>query len=214
MKVIAMSGLAQSGKSLLAKWIAESAFKNGMTPKMMSFAGSLKRAAVVVGADKEGNPALYRKFCQDTGRNLRDPEYLPGITGNDYWVNLTRRKLAALKREDDERSENGGETYPEIVAIFDDVRYMNELGMLRDWDAATLFVDRRNELPDPDAPFRQHESEAMAYQFLSDKELMLENFGFHVNSTGTTDAFRKRVERFLPVWAGAATLGLPRKETE
>lgn len=207
MQVIALAGLAQAGKSLLAQWIAEAAFHHGMTPKFLSFAGPLKQAAATIGASKAEKPDLYRRFCQEVGSNMRNPDYVPGVTGSDYWVELARTKLADLQLEDARRAESDSEEYRELVVIFDDVRYWNELGMLRDWDAITIFVERMDELPNADAEFRKHESEALAYQLRGDAELMQENMRFVVSSTGSADMFRQRVSAYLPVWCGAMPLG-------
>lgn len=209
MQVIAMAGLAQCGKSTLAGWIAEEAYKSGLTPKMMSFAGALKRAAETIGADKASNPALYRKFCQDVGNACRTSEYVPGVTGEDYWVRLTNKTLLTLQLSDSESLRRDSAHYRELIVIFDDVRFMNELAMLRDWDATTIFVDRRNELPDPTAEFRKHISEKMATDLTTDRETLRECFKYSVDSSGSMDEYRRRVGIFLPVWCGTATLGIP-----
>lgn len=203
-----MAGLAQCGKSTLAGWIAEEAYKSGLSPKMMSFAGALKAAAKTIGADKASQPELYRKVCQDLGNACRTPEYVPGVTGEDYWVNLTNkalRDLAALEN----LAIGGSQPFRELVVIFDDVRFMNELAMLRDWDATTIFVDRRSELPNPEAEFRKHVSEKMATDLTIDRETLRECFQYTVDSTGSMDEYRRRVAIFLPVWCGTATLGVP-----
>lgn len=208
MQVIALAGLAQCGKSTLAGWIAEGAYNLGLTPRKLSFAGSLKRAAVAVGADKKSNPELYRKFCQVVGGSFRDLDYVPGVTGPDYWVDLVRQELAQLQSDDDERI--GTEKYRELVVIFDDARYMNELGMLRDWEATTIYVDRGDELPDPEAPFRKDISEKLAYDLETDFSMREELFQYTVTSDGTMDEYKARVQPFIPVWAGAATIKLPK----
>jgi hypothetical protein len=207
MQVVAVAGLAQAGKSLLGEWIAKSAYENGMIPKRLSFAGALKTAAAAIGADKTSNPDLYRKFCQDVGNACRTESYVPGITGPDYWVNLTKSILGDMLKAEQKAIQGGGE-FKETVVIFDDVRFMNELGMLREWDATTIFVDRGTDLPTPDAPFRKHVSEALAYQFLNDAELLAENFKYLVSSAGSTEEYRTRVGPYLPVWAGVSNLGL------
>lgn len=220
MQIIAMAGLAQCGKTTLANKIAQVAYESGMLPKMMSFAGSLKRAAKEIGADKTLRPQLYRKFCQQVGGLLRDPEYVKGVTGPDYWVNLTMTEIKAYAAEETKRLEASNnpdfaagrlpaQPFRETVLIFDDVRFQNELDMLKKVGAVTIYVDRETELPEPNADFRKDVSEKLAYDMKADGDLRSRNFNYTVASVGSIDAFLTRVGPFIPVWLGLADLGLP-----
>jgi hypothetical protein len=210
MQIIALAGLAQCGKTTLSDEISRIAFENKMTPKRLSFAGALKRAAAEVGAPKDTQPDLYRRVCQDLGKNMRDPSYVPGVTNPNWWVDLTKRELEALARKDRELHTTGlrGET----VVIFDDVRFMNELSMLKGMGATAIYIDRGTELPDPNAPFRGHESEAMAYDMQRDEELRRQHFQWTVNSTGSMEEYKIRVRPFIPVWLGIEPMALPHFE--
>lgn len=208
MQIVAMAGLAQCGKTTLAKEIARVSFERGMKPKMMSFAGALKQGAADVGADKESNPDLYRKFCQDTGENFRDPEYVPGVTGPDYWVNLTA-KAVKQHAEADAIVLNPHVQSHETVLIFDDVRFENEIEILRKMGAVAIYVDRETELPDPSAKFRTHNSEKMAYALKADGDLRQRLFNYTVSSTGSMVEYLLRVRPFIPVWLGLEVLGIP-----
>lgn len=214
MQIIAIAGLAQCGKTTLANEIARIAFERGMNPKMMSFAEGLKTAAAAVGASKETQPELYRKFCQEVGGKFRDPDYVPGVTNPDWWVNLTAARIDAIAEEEgrmlnDHRPPYAGGTFHERVLIFDDVRYPNELAMLKRRGAVLIYLDRELELPDPTAKWRQDVSERMAYHFKEDGEDRTRTFNYTVSSVGTKEAFLARCRPFIPVWLGLEVLGLP-----
>lgn len=215
MQIIAAAGLAQCGKTTLAKEISRVAFERGMKPKMMSFAGALKTASASIGASKEEQPALYRKFCQQVGGMMRDPEYVPGVTGPDYWVNLTATEIKKMAEAEgrvigSHRPPYVGGTFHETVLIFDDVRFGNEVDTLRRMGAVMIYVDRETELPDPNAKFREDVSEKMAYDMKADGDLRMANFAYTVNSTGDMESYLTRVRPFIPVWLGLEVLGIPK----
>lgn len=198
MQVIGFVGLAQSGKTVLAKEVARVAYENGLTPKVMSFAGSLKRAAKECGADKETRPALYRKFCQEVGNKMRDPDYVPGVTGPDYWVQRTKDEIAKYRGES-------------LVLIFDDVRYQNEVMLLADLGAEIIYVDRGLELPDPEAEFRNHDSEKMAYEWKGLNSIIQLNTeaysttrfpAWYIDSTGVMEDYLDRCKPYIKMWLG------------
>lgn len=202
MQIIGIAGLAQCGKSTLAKDIARVAYELKMRPIMMSFAGALKSAAGEVGASKTENPELYRLFCQEVGSKFRDPAYVPGVTGPDYWVNLTRRSIAKL-------ADSGAAS--EIAIIFDDVRFLNEVQTIKSMGGVMIYVDRETELPDVNADFRKHESERLAYELKADGNLRQSLMDYTVCSTGSMDLYLTRVAPFIPVWLGRALLGIPKE---
>lgn len=199
MEIIGITGLAQCGKTTLSKEISRIAYERGMTPRMMSFAGSLKRGAKEVGAGKELRPELYRLFCQEVGSKMRDPNYCPPHTGPNYWVDRTREELALLDR--------GCEQF---VLIFDDVRYENEVNLLRELGATLLYVDRGEHLPEPDAKFRKHESELLAYKLRDVFERHKLGVDYYVSSVGAMDDYLCRVRPHIPVWLGLEALNIPK----
>jgi hypothetical protein len=205
MQVIAIAGLAKCGKTTLADEIARIAYEKGMVPRRMSFAGSLKRAAEDIGASKALQPDLYRKFCQEVGKNMRDPTYCPGVTGPNWWVDRTREELNLIAATEGYTKSQGGE----VVVIFDDVRFPNELNMLRAMGAVRLYVDREQELPDPTGEWRNHDSEKMAYDMRLNAEQRLANFNFHVISSGPLEDYLIRVRPFIPVWLGLENVYVP-----
>lgn len=203
MQVIGMMGCARAGKTYLGKEIARVAYERGMQPRQMSVADPLRRAAAELGITKDGTPELYRKFMQVVGTDiLRDPGFLPGLTGPEFHTNLTRQKLMSMPKAE----------VPEMVAIFDDVRFMEEVDMIRAVDGVLIYVDREQELPDPAAEFRRHSSEALANALRHDHDRRQQVVSYTVSSTGTLEEFYIRVRPFIPVWLGLEAMGLPRSE--
>lgn len=203
MEIIGLIGLAQCGKTTLAKEIGRIAFERGMSPKMMSFAGSLKAGAKAVGADKEEKPELYRLFCQEVGKKMRDPNYCPPYSGPDYWVNRTKEDLGHPSTNDSS-----------VVHIFDDVRYDNEVSMLRDMGAVLIYVDRGGQLPDPEAQYRKHESELMAYRMRDVFERHKAGVDWYASSIGTMGEYLIRVRPHIPVWLGLEANNIPKGDPE
>ncbi len=184
MQVIGIGGLAQAGKTTVAHMLADCIAERKLgKPVMAHFAGPLKRASEAIGADKSSNPELYRKFCQEVGNNMRDPDYVPGVTGPDYWVNLCRSTLQhhANLEADQYRNEKycdlplwriSNDKYTpwgEHVVILDDVRYPNEVSLVRQYGGILLFIDAYKRL-DLDDPIYDHPSEQLAKDWYSGKD--------------------------------------------
>jgi hypothetical protein len=204
MIVVAFAGLARGGKTTAANFLAQWCLEHGLTPVVCSFASALKKAAARVGIDKERNPELYRKTLQRWGESRRNPLYRLGRTGPDYWVKRVRRSLT--KSLADEAStyaalcETGKEIdYAQVVYIFDDMRYMNEVALIGDFKGTTIFVDGHERIKDLDAKWRKHESEDMAtaytYGLLPD-----DTFDFLVTNHNKEDQLKKLVETLAPLW--------------
>ena len=153
--MILIAGQAGVGKSTLANFIAEEAFKKGLTPVLLSFASPLKEEAARKGYGKEVNPKKYRKYCQEIGaaRRAEDP---------DYWVRRFDDKVKKIQAEEQLAVQSSGKFWERVI-IIDDARYPNELAYGQLYDAASIFISAkgRDDL-DLDAPFRQHESELLA----------------------------------------------------
>jgi len=204
MRIVAFGGLAQAGKSTAANMLARTAFENGYTPRMERFAGPLKDACAALGADKDARPDLYRKFCQYVGGNFRDPEFSPPHTGPDYWVELTDtrfRKLEAAELED-----RGHDNWHETLVIVDDVRYQNEIDLIRKWGGTLVFIDgwRRLGLPtDPEQwdKWRRDPSEDLAinYSLLKEPD---QTFDFIVTNNGSAAELEEIVQTMRAQWCG------------
>ena len=154
MQVIIISGQAKSGKSYIASLIAEKVFKYGYIPVLDNFAAPIREAAAEAGLDKEKDHDSFRLFCQDFGKMKRseDPE---------YFVKKAAERLAKISKEEVADIHEGRKHWERVV-IFDDCRYPNECKFAKATDAMLMFVTRGDNLPDPDAEWRQHESEHMS----------------------------------------------------
>lgn len=230
MQIIGLSGLARSGKSVLAKEIARIAYERAMKPRMMSVATPLREAAARIGVTKEANEPAYRKLLQVLGTDMmRNPDFIPGFTGPDYWVNLTRKRLDQLVVDEEKQAASirakrqaeakyshqysDGSYYfseylAESVVIFDDVRFMNEVEMIRALGGTMIYVDRAEDLPNPNAEYRKHESERLAWDMKGDVEKRMSLYQYTVDSSGSMDEYMERARPFIPVWLGLSTIGL------
>jgi hypothetical protein len=209
MIVIGFAGLARGGKTTAAKFMYDWCLAHDMNPLLYSFAQPMKRAARRIGLDKNKEPEKYRKTLQRWGETRRDPEFRPGISGPDYWINRVLLELAQIQiTEQDKygRMDKFGmnSEFRETVVIFDDLRYMNELEMVNVLNGTTIFVDGASRIKDLDAKWRQHESEklAMLYTFGAIPDI----FDFYVKNERTEEEFKELVELLAPAWIDVETL--------
>lgn len=158
--VIGFSGEAGAGKTTWAKWMAEFALESNYVPILMPFAGPLKTAASALGISKEEQPELYRRLLQEIGSKLRDPDYVPGTTGPDYFLNLQDKAFQRQARAAAERSDDKG-----VLILVDDVRYENEVDLIvRGWQGTMVHIGCL-ECTQDQSEFRNHESEKMAREY-------------------------------------------------
>ena len=85
-----IGGKARVGKTTLAKWLSEYAYKEGYSPVLLPFAQALKEEAETRGYSKDKNPEEYRLFCQTLGSEMR-------ATDSDFWVNKFKDKVKLKK---------------------------------------------------------------------------------------------------------------------
>lgn len=153
MHVIGIGGIAGSGKTTAADYIQIESINFDCKPIRLSFADLVrKEAGERSGYDdwrilKEKDPNEYRKLCQsiaDDGRPSR-------------WVNYMNEKLATIQKQE---LEDDDPVFCERVVIIDDVRYENEIELLKAWHAELIFVfagDRK--VQNANGKWRAHESE-------------------------------------------------------
>ena len=209
MKIIAFAGLARGGKTTAAEYLELWCRQHDLNPIRCSFADPIKKAAKRLGIDKEKEPELYRKTLQRWGESRRDPQFRPGVTGPDYWVDRAQKLIEnAAKEEARLYNElmrfNLENEFKETVLIFDDLRYLNEADLVKYMLGYTVFIDGSFQPVDLTAAWRQHSSEtlAMAYTFgiLPD-----DTFDFYVDNKGTRDNFRDLIEKLAPAWVDVET---------
>ncbi len=160
MHVVVLGGIARVGKTDICDILEMDAAAEGMRVKRISFATPLKEAVAEengYGKDwrkfKDEKPEVYRDQCQEIGaaRRAENP---------DHWVDLWEKQLDQLQKD-----ELAAGTYQEYLVLVDDCRYENELEAAKRWEALTMFVyagSRISDVPDIDAEWREHESEAMS----------------------------------------------------
>ena len=197
MNIVGFAGPAQAGKTTAAGFLTEALVKEGQTIYPMSFAAPLRNCLACLGVSKEPLPTLYRKLAQDIGSNLRNPEYLPNITGPDYFINLMSHsiaeRIAAEQQEYDAGDEDDGAEWSTI--IIDDVRYPNEIKMIRAMGGVVAFIDPGQRIK-LDEEFRKHESEQLATECLRDARWMNCWTDLQIMNDGTVDEFQKEINIF------------------
>lgn len=155
MFVIGIGGMAGSGKTTAADYIEIESINLDCTPIRLSFADPVReQAAAQAGFDdwrifKKQNHEEYRDLCQSIADEGR-----PG-----KWVNIMEEKLRKIQEEE---LEDGDPNFKERLVIIDDVRYENEIDLLKCWEALRLFIfigKRSSKLPG--GKWRAHESEWM-----------------------------------------------------
>lgn len=156
MKIIAFAGLAGSGKSTAATAAAAALFNAGFHPIIARFAGPLKDASNALGFVKGGeHDDLYRSFCQMAGSLGREGH-------PEWWVNLMACHLDAIAKEEAESISST--SWHERVVLIDDVRFANEVDMVKAYQGTTVFVSAGRRL-DTTQEWRLHTSEMLATQY-------------------------------------------------
>lgn len=157
MQIVGFGGLAKAGKTTAANILAEWAFNRGYHVVMDGFAQPLKKASAIMGFHKGGTTdALYRAFCQQEGARARAAD-------EDWFVNLMANRIQVAVLEEQNRL--AGDGMHETLLIIDDIRFLNEVALLKKNNARTMFICAAARLTDLDAEWRQHESEELAFDY-------------------------------------------------
>lgn len=202
MLIIMISGQARVGKTTLAKWISEYAYNEGYTPIILPFANALKQEAESRGYSKDKNPEEYRAFCQTLGSDMRKQD-------SDYWVKRFRDKITSLYEQEKVALETEPDTWHEKVIIVDDCRYMNEVAAARDLRALTVFVSAGSrELPEAQAEWRNHESEALANSMEAKDKDYTEVFDYVIYNNGTEKQYKTKATQKFEEWFHILSEGL------
>ena len=190
--MILIAGKAEAGKSTLAHMIAAEAFKCGMVPAVMSFAGALKKEAASKGYDKESNPEKYREYCQTYGALYRkdNPE---------HWVDKLDDEVRDLVKKERASLKNNNK-YWERCIIIDDCRYINEVAYGKDNEAILIFLTAGNRKL-KEAEWRAHESEELAHLVEEGTETG-ELFNHIIFNDSSEKALQKKIKAMVPVWCG------------
>lgn len=199
MRVIAFGGLGRSGKTTAAHCFAEySLTLDYAAPIFLRFAGPIKEAHAVVCGPRKNDENLYRFFCQTIGDMMRQPEACPGSTGPNFWIDKLTDELLDIASK--EQSAYKYESLPlwnlegkwrERVVLIDDLRYINEVTALKEFNPSLVFIDAIQRL-DNKAEWRGHASERMAYEYTAN--LLPEDTFTHgiANNKVSLDNFKHR----------------------
>lgn len=210
MIVIAFAGLARGGKTTSAQYMKKWCNSHGLDATICSFAEPMKAAARRIGLSKDNNPTKYREVLQRWGENKRNPAYQPGRSGPNYWVDKMRKHLLRIASDEKKMyyklyTYHNESSFREKVVIFDDLRYLNELGLVAEFKGTAIFVDGASRIDDLDAEWRKHESEAMATLYTLG-QLPDELFDFYVVNEGSERQLKKLIETLAPVWVDLETV--------
>ena len=186
-----MSGKARTGKSTLCRAIYDAAERVGWDVEIKPFAGPLKKyVAEQLGYTKENNPDQYRINCQRIGAEERSKD-------PDHWVKLWYQDM--LLEFDAEMRESERP----VLYLVDDVRYPNELKVLRDprVNATILFIKHDSRaIEDPDGKWRTHESEQLANKYEQSEDSHLKNkigYDFVIHNDKSEKEIQKWAQTFM-----------------
>ena len=197
-----IGGKARVGKTTLAKWLSEYAYNEGYTPVILPFANALKQEAESKGYSKDKNPEEYRAFCQKLGSDMRSKD-------PDYWVKRFREKITSMYDQEKAALEADPDTWHEKVVIVDDCRYMNEVAVARDLRALTVFVAAGSrKLPEANAEWRTHESEALANSMEANDKNYTEVFDYVIYNNGTEKQYKDKTNQKFEEWFHILSEGL------
>jgi len=197
-----IGGKARVGKTTLAKWISEYAYNEGYAPVILPFANALKQEAEAKGYSKDKNPEEYRSFCQTLGSDMRAKD-------SDYWVKQFRKKITTMYNQEKAALKADPDTWHEKVVIVDDCRYMNEVASARDLRALTVFVAAGSrDLPEANAEWRTHESEALANLMEANDKNYTQVFDYVLYNNGTEKQYKAKANQRFEEWFNILSEGL------
>ena len=191
MQLILLAGQAGVGKTTLAEIIANRVFELGLTPHLLSFAGSLKAKARDRGYDKETHPKEYREFCQEYGAIMRkeDP---------DYWIKEFENQVLDIIKKENELIDN---KYWEQCIIIDDCRYLNELAIGKKYKGSLVFLSYgKRRIKGHEEDWRNHESETLAKLVDAGDKDYVDIFNQILINGGTLDDLKEKVHDLIPLW--------------
>ena len=195
MQLIIIAGQAGVGKTTLAKLIAEEVFELGFIPKLMSFAGALKKMAEDKGIAKEDKPNEYRTFCQEYGASKREKDA-------DYWVKKFQKDVDKFTAEE-QKDLKDEKKFWERCIIVDDCRYVNELEFGLKYNATIVFLSfGLRDNPNQDAEWTSHHSEDLANIIESGEEKFSDAFTCLLKNQGTIQDLKEKIAGFVPIWCG------------
>ncbi len=187
MIVVGLSGKARTGKSHLTRELYNAAAELGWDVQVCPFAGPLKREAKEKGFGKDENPEGYRDYCQTHGAGQR-------ANNPDHWVDKWFNDIKMIRAQEVDNAEQP------LLVLVDDVRYQNEVDILRKNGGVVCFVKHGlRDIEDPQGEWRRHESEAVANELETLDDQMVRDRGYHyvIHNDGTPDELPKWAKHFV-----------------
>ncbi len=172
MQIFAFLGPARAGKTTAADALDFELRERGLYVERLSMAAPIKEGMKRVGITKSEKPDEYRALAQRWGATRR-------ARNSDHYVAKALRSILRTQRTElnDYTKLDADENlscWDETAVIIDDIRYPNEVALMKRLDATVVWVDAGDRINFSE-PFRQHESEALANQLAHDHD-MLEDF--------------------------------------
>ena len=195
MQMIIICGVGRVGKSTVAKLIADKVFDQGQIPKILSFAGPIKKDAERRGYSKDDNPDKYREYCQEIGNGMRQED-------PDYWVKIFDGDVKNVLRQEEKCIETDSKFWEHVI-IVDDCRYINEVAYGKLNDATLLFVHRGDrEIPEMGNEWRDHPSESMSESLSGGNDALIRVFDDIIYNDNSQKDLKKTIDANTPVWSG------------
>lgn len=176
MRIIAISGKAESGKDTIAQELSNILEENDKKVMIIHFADVLKFSCQKYFGWNGKKDTQGRSLLQYVGTELRE-RYNPNM-----WVNITKELIRGFGKEFD-------------YVIIPDTRFKKEMDMIKDeWDGFSLRVERYdyNESGTPYKHVNKLTEEQRAHR--SETELDMYNFDFVIrNNTTLDESYNKRL---------------------
>jgi dephospho-CoA kinase len=143
MHIIAFCGRKGSGKSLAAQYLRESLTEKGRDSHVLNFADPIKKMLLALGLpssavySQEGKTLPRFALGGKTGRYAMQTlatEWGRDLMHHDIWTRVMDHKLETYQKQN----------YQGVILV-DDVRFENEIKLLRLWNATLIHIHR----PDP-----------------------------------------------------------------
>ena len=203
MRIIGFAGLARAGKTTAKQVTAQLIIDEHSElffPASLSFADPIRDGLAEFGVTKEGTPELYRGAAQEIGAWFRDPESVPGKTGQGYWKSqavIELMKVQQIEKAEYQLCEDAeqDEVWREYVVIMDDVRYPNEVEMIQSYGGSVIFIDASRRL-DLDSEIYQHESEELAMAFTLGMPMGCE-FNDQISNNEDAEGYPRRIREVV-----------------
>jgi hypothetical protein len=204
MEIFAFLGPARAGKTTAADVLEKRLVERGFYVERLSMAAPIKDGMRRVGVTKEDNPVEYRSLAQRWGSTRRE-------RNADHYINKAARRIErfrSIEKKDYDKLDGQDmlSCWDETAIIFDDIRYPNEVNLMKSLGATQLWVNAGERINFSDA-FRQHESETLANHLANDidalEAFLVDINGWELDASGTEQDTARQIATYLErIWFG------------